>query len=150
MKLRELFKMKDFKYRVLATAKPNESIFTAIQKLVEHDRGSLAVCNDNGDLVGIITERDIIRKCFSRNNFNPNAIMVEDVMSSQVFIGRPEDDLEYAIKAMRQKRVRHLPIVDNQKKLLGMISMRDLLGARLEESDIQVHTLSDYISGVYG
>jgi CBS domain-containing protein len=149
MKLRELFNMKDFKYRVLATAKPNESISTAIQKLIEYDRGSLAVCDDNGLLVGIITERDILRKCYSLHHFDPNIVMVQDIMSKDVVIGKPEDDLECAITAMKQKRVRHLPIVDNQK-VLGMISMRDMLGVRLEESAIQVHTLSDYISGVYG
>jgi CBS domain-containing protein len=149
MKLKELFNMKDFKYRVLATAKPNESISTAIRKLIEYDRGSLAVCGDNGLLVGIITERDILRKCYSLHHFDPNTVMVQDIMSKDVVIGKPEDDLEWAITAMKQKRVRHLPIVDNQK-VLGMISMRDMLGVRLEESTIQVHTLSDYISGVYG
>jgi len=150
MKLREIFKMKDFKYRVPATARPDDSILTAVRKLIEYDRGSLAVCDDEGDLMGIITERDIIRKCFSRNCFDLNAIQVKDIMSAQVVVGRPDDDLEYAINTMREKRVRHLPIVDNRKKVLGMISMRDLLGVRLEESDIQVHSMSDYISGVYG
>jgi CBS domain-containing protein len=149
MKLRELFNMKDFKYRVLATTKPNESIFTAIQKLIEHDRGSLAVCDDNGALVGIITEREILRKCFSLNNFDPKTIMVQDIMSKEVVIGSPEDDVEYAVNAMKQKRVKYIPIMENQK-VLGMISMRDLIGVQLEESSIQVNSLSNYISGVFG
>lgn len=148
MKLRELLDMRDFRYRDLVTVGQNETISAAIQKLVEHDRGSLPVCNDKGELVGIITERDIVRKCFARN-VALVTIKVQDVMSKQVVIGNPEDDLDYAISVMKQQRIRHLPIVEN-RKVTGMISMRDLLGVRLEESRTQVRFLSDYISGSPG
>ncbi len=148
MKIRDLLKIKDFKYRVVVTIGPNETISAAIQKLVEHDRGSLPVCNDKGELVGIITERDIVRKCFARSDALTE-IMIQDIMSKQVVIANPEDDLDYAISMMKQKRIRHLPIVDNLK-VMGMISMRDLLGVQLEESKTQARYLSDYISGQYG
>jgi CBS domain-containing protein len=69
-------------------------------------------------------------------------------MSRKVVIGKPEDELDYAIAAMKQARIRHLPIVDG-KKVAGMISMRDLLGIKLEESRTEVRYLSDYISGGY-
>jgi len=147
MKLGDLLNTKAFKYRVLVTIGTNETISAAIQKLIEHDRGSLPVCNDKGELVGIITERDIARKCLAHSDVFTK-IKVKDFMSKQVIIGNPEDDLDYAISVMKQKRIRHLPIVDNQK-VIGMISMRDLLGYRLEESQKQVHFLSDYISGGY-
>ena len=87
-------------------------------------------------LVGIITERDIVRKCFARGDAFAN-IKVQDVMTKQVVIGSPEDDLDYAISVMKQKRIRHLPIVDDQK-VLGMISMRDLLGVQLEETKAEI------------
>jgi len=136
MKIRDLLKMKDFKYRIPVTVRPNETISAAIQKLVEHDRGSLPVCNDKGELVGIITERDIVRKCFTRSE--PFAkIKIQDVMSKEVAIGNPEDDLDYAISVMKQKRIRHLPIVDNQE-VVGMISMRDLLGVQLEDAKAEI------------
>ena len=147
MKLRDLLNMKESKYRVAVTVRPNETISTAIQKLAEHDRGSLPVCNAKGELVGIITERDIVRKCST----HPEACIktkIQDVMSKQVVIGNPEDDLSYAINVMKQKRIRHLPIVDNQE-VIGMISMRDLLGVQLEECEIKVRYLNDYISGGY-
>jgi CBS domain-containing protein len=136
MKIRDLLKVKDFKYRIVVTAAPNETISAAIQKLVEHDRGSLAVCNDKGELVGIITERDIVRKCFARSDAFAN-IKVKDVMSKQVAIGSLENDLDYAISVMKHKRIRHLPIVDGQK-FVGMISMRDLLGVQLEETQAEI------------
>ncbi len=136
MKIRDLLKIKDFKYRVVVTIGPNETISAAIQKLVEHDRGSLPVCNDKGELVGIITERDIVRKCFARSEAFAN-IKIQDVMSKQIAIGNPEDDLDYAISVMKQKRIRHLPIVDNQE-VVGMISMRDLIGVQLAECKAEI------------
>lgn len=141
--------MKDFKYRVLATVKKDDTISTTIAKLIEHDRGSISVCNDSGELVGIITERDIVRKCSSHKDFNPDTTLVNDMMSRDVVIGNPDDDLDYAISVMKKKRIRHIPIVDG-RKLIGMISMRDLLGVRLEESTDQIRTLTNYISGSLG
>jgi len=145
--LGDLLKMKESRYRVAVAVRPDETIPVAIQKLAEHDRGSLPVCDNKGKLVGIITERDIVRKCST----HPEAYVktkIQDVMSKQVVIGNPEDDLNYAINVMKQKRIRHLPIVDNQQ-VLGMISMRDLLGVQLEECEIKVRYLNDYISGGY-
>ncbi|MFC1593228.1 cyclic nucleotide-binding/CBS domain-containing protein [Candidatus Omnitrophota bacterium] len=148
MKLKDLLNMKDFKYRGVVTVGSNETISAAILKLVEHDRGALPVCNDQGELVGIITERDIVRKCLARSDALAK-IKIQDVMSKQVVVGNPEDDLSYAINVMKEKRIRHIPIVDNQKMVTGMISMRDLLGVQLEECKTEVRYLGDYISGGY-
>ena len=133
MKIRDLLKIKG---RPVITTGPNETVAAAIQKLVEHDRGSIPVCNEKGELVGIITERDIVRKCFLRTE--PLAsIKIEEVMTKGVAIGAPEDDLDYAISVMKQKRIRHLPIVDHQK-VVGMISMRDLLDVQLSETKAEI------------
>jgi CBS domain-containing protein len=145
MKLGDLLNTKDLKSRAAVTVKLNDSIAAVIQKLVEHDCGSVPVCNEASELVGIITERDIVRKC---NLKDCNKIKVQDVMSRKVVIGKPEDELDYAIAVMKQARIRHLPIVDG-KKVTGMISMRDLLGIKLEESRTEARYLSDYISGGY-
>ncbi|MFC1993860.1 CBS domain-containing protein [Chloroflexota bacterium] len=147
MKLKDLLKKKDGKYRMVITVGSDEAVSSAILKLVEYDRGSMPVCDKKGQLVGIITERDIVRKCFISNNSGIE-IKVQDVMSKQVVIGNPEDDLDYAISAMKQERIRHLPIVDDHG-VIGMISMRDLLGIQLEESNVTVRYLQDYISGKY-
>ena len=133
MKISDLLKIKG---RPVITIGPNETVSAAIQKLVENDRGSLAVCSDKGELAGIITERDIVRKCFARSDAFAN-IKIQDVMTKQVAIGTPEDDLDYAISVMRQKRIRHLPIVDNQK-VVGMVSMRDLLDLQLDQTTAEI------------
>ncbi len=133
MKIRDLLKTTS---RPVITVGPNDTVSTAVQKLAEYDRGSLPVCNENGELVGIVTERDIVRKCFKSVDVCAN-FKVQDVMTKEVAIGIPDDDLEYAISAMKQKRIRHLPIVDNQR-VVGMVSMRDLLDVELKESQAEV------------
>lgn len=133
MKLRDLLKIKA---RPVITISPDETVYTAIQKLVANDRGSLPVCSDKGELLGIITERDIVRKSLTRSEGIIN-IKVQDVMTKQVAIGFPDDALEYAISVMKQKRIRHLPVVENQK-VIGMISMRDLLDVQLAETKAEV------------
>jgi CBS domain-containing protein len=146
MKLAELLNLKDFKYRTVVTVGLSETIFAAIQKLSEHDRGSLPVCNSKGELVGIITERDIVRTALTRPDASTQKLQVKDVMSTQIIIGSPDDDLSYAIKVMKERRIRHLPIVD-KLKVIGMISMRDLLGVQLEKCQTEARYLSDYVYG---
>ena len=145
MKLGELLNTEGLKSRVLVMVNPQDSIAATIQKLAEHDRGSFPVCNDRGELVGIITERDIVRKCFAGGT-DCAKYRVKDVMSHKVAVGRPDDDLDYAINVMKTERIRHLPIVEGTE-VIGMISMRDLLGVQLEETQTKVRFLSDYISG---
>jgi CBS domain-containing protein len=145
MKLGELLNTKDLKHRVAVSVDPDDTISATIQKMVEHDRGSLPVCNDSGELVGIITERDIVRKCFSGGT-DCSKYRIKDVMSRKVVVGKTDDDLDYAINVMKTERIRHLPVVDG-KKVIGMISMRDLLGIQLEQCQTKARFLSDYISG---
>ena len=128
--------MKDFKHREVVTARPNETVAKAIQKLVEYDRGSLPVVNDENKLIGILTERDIVRKCFALG-VDPGKIEIHDIMTGEVAICIPEDDLDYAIGVMKQKRIRHLPIVEG-RKIAGMISMRDLCAVQYEETKAEI------------
>jgi len=146
MKIGELLNSKDFKHRTVVTVEPNETILAAIQRLSEHDRGSLPVCNDKGELVGIVSERDIVRKAFTQPDASMQKLRVKDVMSTPIIIGSPDDDLSYAIMVMKERRIRHLPIVDNLN-VIGMISMRDLLGVQLEECQTEIRLLSDPVYG---
>jgi CBS domain-containing protein len=133
MKIRDLLKINS---RPVITIGPNDTVSAAVQKLSEYDYGSLPVCNDKGELVGIVTERDIVRKCFKNIDACAN-FKVQDVMTKEVAVGILDDDLEYAISAMKRKRIRHLPIMDNYK-VVGMVSMRDLLDVELKESQAEL------------
>jgi CBS domain-containing protein len=136
MKIRDLLNLKEFKYRTVVTVSPKDLVSTAIQKLAEHDRGSLPVCSNKDELVGIITERDIVRKCFTRGDDFSNK-KIADVMTAQVAVATPDDDLDYAINTMKQKRIRHIPVVDDEK-VVGMLSMRDLLGFQYAETEAKI------------
>jgi CBS domain-containing protein len=133
MKIRDLLKTKP---GPVITITPNDTVSAAVQKLAEHDLGSLPVCNDKGELVGIVTERDLVRKCF-KNIDACASFKVQDVMTKDVAVGTPDDDLEYVISTMKQKRIRHLPIVNN-RRVVGVVSMRDLLDVELKESQAEL------------
>ncbi len=133
MKIRDLLKMRN---RSPITIGAEELVLSAIQKLTEFDRGALPVVNDKDELVGIISERDVVRKCFTpEGKFNNSKI--KNVMTKEVAVGSLDDDLEYAVSVMRQKRIRHLPVVD-YLKVVGMVSMRDLLDVQLSEAQAEI------------
>jgi len=136
MKIKDILKLKEFRDRPVVTVGNDELVSSAIKKLADNDRGALVVCNDKEELIGIVTERDIVRKCFTLGDDFTNK-KIADVMTKQVAVAIPEDDLDYAINTMKQKRIRHIPIVDD-KKVLGMISMRDILGFQHAETKAEI------------
>ena len=145
MNLEQLLNVKDLNHRMIITASPDDTIADTIRKLVEHDLGAFPVCNDKEELIGIITERDIVRKCFS-GEADCSRYKVKDVMSRKVAVGKAGDDLDYAINVMKTENIRHLPVVDGTK-VIGMISIKDLLGVKLEQTRTEIRFLSEYISG---
>ena len=143
-KVKDILKTKG---RPVITIGPNETAIAAIQKLVENNIGALPVCDVKGTILGVLSERDLLRECSQRSRAI-GSTRVKDIMTKDVVIGVPEDDLDYVMDIMTQKGIRHLPIMVGPK-LEGIISMRDIVDAQLEESKATVRLLSDYISGDY-
>ncbi|MFC2032735.1 CBS domain-containing protein [Chloroflexota bacterium] len=137
----------NIKGRTVITIGPNETVGATIQKLVENNIGALPVCDDKGTILGIVSERDLLKECSQRSRAI-GTTKIRDVMTKDIAIGIPEDDLDYVISIMTQKGIRHLPIMVGPK-LEGMISIRDIVETQLEESDAQIRYLRDYISGGY-
>ncbi len=133
MKIRDFLKIKT---HPVITIGPNDTLSSATQKLVENNIGALPVCDNQGVLVGIISERDLLKECFQHSGILGNT-MVQDVMTKSVAVGTPEDDLDYATSVMNQKRIRHLPVVVDQK-VAGIISIRDIVSFQLEETKAQI------------
>ena len=133
MKIRDFLKIKT---HPVITIGPNDTLSSATQKLVENNIGALPVCDNQGVLVGIISERDLLKECFQHSSILGN-IKVQDVMTKSVAVGTPEDDLDYATSVMNQKRIRHLPVVVDQK-VAGIISIRDIVSFQLEETKAQI------------
>jgi CBS domain-containing protein len=136
MNIRDMLKVTGFKNQALITVGPDELVSAAIQKLTEHNKGALPVCNDKNELLGIVTERDIVRKCFVRGVDFVNK-KIKDIMTKQVAIATLDDDLDYAINTMKKEKIRHIPIADD-KKVVGIISMRDILGFQYEETKSEI------------
>lgn len=141
-KLKDLLKMKN---RPIVTIGPDETTRAATRKLVENNIGALPVCDTKGTLLGIISERDLLRD-YSQPARMLGSTKVKDVMTKDVVIGIPEDDLDYVMSVMTQKEIRHLPVMVGAK-LEGFISMRDIVDVQLKDSKATVRFLSDYISG---
>jgi len=144
IKVKDLLKLKG---RPVVTIGSNETIYTAMQKLVENNIGALPVCDAKGTILGIVSERDLLKECSQRVGVIAST-KVKDAMTKDVAIGIPDDDVDYVMSVMTQKNIRHLPIMIGPK-LEGIISMRDIVEVQLEESKAQVRFLSNYISGGY-
>jgi CBS domain-containing protein len=152
MQIRDILKEKGTK---VVTIGPGQAIHDAINKLNEHGIGALVVTDEGEEIVGIITERDVLRICGSNyaRLFEPTVqeesdgpILVQDAMTKELIIGIPDDDINYVMGIMSKNHMRHLPVLDNGS-LMGIISMGDLVNARLEEKVFENRTLRSYIQG---
>jgi CBS domain-containing protein len=139
----------------VVTIESGETIHEAIDRLNEHSIGSLVVTAEGEEIVGIITERDILRVCGERcvHLNDPPAreeatcpYLVQDAMTKDPIIGVLDDGLDYVMGIMTKNCIRHLPILDHSN-LVGIISIGDVVNAHLKETDFENRTLRDYIQG---
>jgi CBS domain-containing protein len=130
----------------VVTIEPHHTVYDAIQSLVRNNIGALLVTGPGGRLVGIFTERDILREAASHSD-GLKETPVGDVMTRNLVIGVREDPLEYVMGIMTQNRIRHLPIMDGEE-LAGIVSIGDVVNAHLQETEFENRLLKDYIHGV--
>lgn len=123
---------------------PEDTVLDAIQKMAENDVGSLIVLDD-GHLVGIITERHYARNVFLKGRSSPTT-NVKDIMTTRVICARPEQSVEECMAVMTDKGVRHLPVLE-YKKVIGIISIGDLVKSIIEDQKFTIKQLEHYISG---
>ncbi|MFC1901016.1 CBS domain-containing protein [Chloroflexota bacterium] len=133
MKVRDFLKIKERKPIIIG---PEETVLMAIKKLVENNIGALPVCNEEGRIVGIISERDVLQECLKESSII-DTVKVEDIMTRYVAVATPDEDLDYATSVMKQKGIRHLPVVVDSR-VEGMISMRDIVNTRLKELETEI------------
>jgi CBS domain-containing protein len=119
------------------------TVDTAISKMIERNIGAILVMEDSS-CVGLFTERDVLR-CWTDHG-TADKVAVRDVMSKDLLVIEPGDDLDYAMTIMTNKRIRHLPVVD-KGRLVGLVSMRDVVKYHIGTLEAEVHYLKDYIRG---
>ncbi|HLN25382.1 MAG TPA: CBS domain-containing protein [Patescibacteria group bacterium] len=127
----------------VATAMADDGI-TATAQLLHHKRiGALVVIDDQRNIVGIISERDIARG-LALYGKELHSLKVRDLMTSAVLVCTPDDTLEKLMEIMTNNRVRHLPVMEDGK-LSGMISIGDVVKERLSEATMQIDSLRNYV-----
>lgn len=122
---------------------PDDSVFSALELMAKHDVGALLVMRD-GQLVGIFSERDYARKVILLGK-SSKEMAVKEIMTERVLYALPEQTVDQAMALMTDKHFRHLPVLDG-KKVLGMVSIRDLLRETISEQQFLIQQLEQYIT----
>ncbi len=113
---------------ILVTAKPEEKVIDAVEKMARNNVGSVVIV-DNDKIVGIITERDIINLIASKKDLNEQ---LKSHMTKNPITIYFDENLEKATLLMKEKNIRHLPVINKEGKLIGMLSSRDIIKVSLE------------------
>jgi len=124
----------------------NETVFDAISLMAQVNIGAVLVQKDD-TIAGIFTERDYLQKIALQSRSSKQT-RVGDVMTSPVISADPDDSVQLCMETMTTCRCRHLPVV-HDGKLLGIVSIGDLVKKMLDEKQLEVEKLSQYITGTY-
>ena len=136
--------LKSKSHAAVYSVAPQDSVFQALRTMAEKEVGALLVL-DGGTIAGIFTERDYARKLALRGRTSMDT-PVRDVMTASVLCVRPNQTSEQCMQLMTGNRLRHLPVVDDGK-LVGMISIGDLVKDIISEQKFIIEQLEHYITG---
>lgn len=140
MKIRDILSVKGSQVYSVGL---DETLEKALSLLVSLSVGALLVRDAQEAVAGIISERDVLRECLQGRQ-SLRELRVRDAMTVDLLIGVPDDDVEYIMGVMTQNRVRHLPILEGER-MVGIISIGDVVKACLEESRYENRYLKEYI-----
>ena len=126
------------------TIAPDDSIQDALNRMVDKNVGALLVV-EAGDLVGIISERDYARMSVLKEDFSMNTL-ISEIMTTRVIWVRPEQTIEDCMALMTDKRIRHLPVLENDQ-LVGVVSIGDVVKAVISHQEFLIEQLENYIVG---
>jgi len=127
------------------TIRQNETVFIALEELAKYDIGALMVRDDKDNIVGIFSERDYARKVTLKGKSSKKA-KVKDMMTTEVYYVQPSNYLRECLELMTKKRTRHLPVMDNDK-VVGLVSIGDIVNRIISEQKTKIHDLESYIVG---
>lgn len=132
------------KHQEIISIEPNRPVYDALVILAEYQIGALAII-ENAQLVGIFSERDYAREVILKGR-SSKTTMISEVMSTNVITANPNDLVDSAMQTMSDKRIRHLPIVENGH-ILGILSVGDLLKETIAYQQALIQQLENYIQG---
>ena len=125
---------------------PDTLVYRALQLLDEKRIGALPVV-EKGELVGIVSERDYARKVILEGKSSKET-HTKEIMSTKLYVVNPENTVEECMALMNEQRIRHLPVIEKgTKRILGVISIGDVLKSIISEQKFMIENLSGYIMG---
>lgn len=130
----------------VVTIDPSATLVSAAKLLDKYGIGALLIINSGGDIAGILSERDIVRALASTDGGGEHA-QVRDFMTTDIYFCTPSDSSDDLMDVMTEKRVRHLPVLDNGA-LAGIVSIGDIVKGRIRQMKSEQDSLSSYIAGV--
>jgi CBS domain-containing protein len=140
MRVKDISRIKG---REVIIVKPHTTLSEALRHLVNNKIGALPVCDFKGVLLGIISERDIIR-WIHRGNTDIARTQVKDLMTYKVFACDPEDSLDYVLKIMTEKGIRHAPVMAGTR-CVGILSFGDVIEQQVRDSSAEANANREYI-----
>ncbi|MGQ9662931.1 MAG: CBS domain-containing protein [Kiritimatiellia bacterium] len=127
------------------TISPDATAFAALQLMAEKEIGAIVVVDKKGEPVGMFSERDYARKVILKGR-SSKTTLVKDLMSRPVLFVRPDHTIEECMALMTEKRVRHLPVIE-KSKLVGIVSIGDVVKAIIADQQFTIRQLENYITG---
>jgi len=121
----------------------DSSVFEAVKRMVEANVGSLLVTED-GDINGIVTERDYLRRVTLEGRTDKETA-VREIMSSPLIVVTPQTTIDECMAVMTDRRIRHLPVVDGGE-VVGIVSIGDLVKFKSKQQSFEIQYLTDYIT----
>ncbi|MDR7086377.1 CBS domain-containing protein [Aeromicrobium panaciterrae] len=126
------------------TIKPEASIRELLDVLADRNIGAMVVSDDGETMIGIVSERDVVRKL--RDVENARDVTVASIMTTDVQVAGPDDSFKSLMIAMTEHRVRHIPVLDDGR-LVGVLSIGDAVKHRMEQLEFERDQLNKYVSG---
>ena len=142
MRIHELLRTKGFH---VITVRPSAPVLEVVELLQEYNLGAVVVSPDGREVAGIVTERDIVRRLLEGTDFLAGPVSA--IMTTQVQTCTASDSVRSLMTIMTEQRIRHLPVVDDQDRLIGIVSIGDAVKAHITEIEFERDQLEGYVSG---
>ncbi|MCF7837946.1 MAG: CBS domain-containing protein [Candidatus Marinimicrobia bacterium] len=143
---RTVASMLDQKGHEVKTTTGDVKALDAIKSMTEAGVGTLVVVNKSGRLSGILSERDFFRKMILQGK-DPAQVPVKSIMTRKLIVVSKDKSVEECLTLMTNNRIRHLPVVDEEENLTGIVSIGDCVKFLLSEKDLMIQNLEKYIEG---
>jgi CBS domain-containing protein len=143
--MKSLKQLLDERPRAPLSVSPDDSVFSALELMARHDIGAVLVMRGES-LAGIFSERDYARKIILLGKSSKET-MVREIMTEKVLYALPSQTTDQAMALMTDKHIRHLPVLDANQKVLGMVSIGDLVKETISQQAFLIKQLEQYIAG---